>query len=458
MLEKIEMEIDPVRGVSSPSKEIDPIEKFPRFQYPTDPDLVDPPPTKHRRTLFCRPRLPKAIRHIPKHLPLLRNRSRPLLVNSTKSSPSTKNSSMRSNRSHPEKRQPDSRVSVGINDVTELSTQQCDTKLSRSSDGLLFLANKSQAKLPRHERKWRKPKHGDDSVLIGKEICFDPTVQLLEDTEIPMPGLSVHHKAVYRSKLRKLQQVEHYDDFLLGDRTLEEDSDDPSINIYFDVYGDSDDHSVSSQFLGIHLDCFAREEEEEIVFFSEEEDDDVEGEPTWNEGLSNDPEVDQDLFHSLETEIVFSFMEEGDSDEDSSGNSTPISKYSDCRSEFSGQGSIVLYDDPEVLFPLHDDNFLAISPNVDITTDFSFQNSSFGKFDSTLRGLFFASKETGRANVHTPETMMDSLSFGDDGDSLSRISVGDYSEEVLSTGSRPSDAVQSLVNLCRSEVLYNYRR
>merc|ERR1712232_1116218 len=79
------------------------------------------------------------------------------------------------------------------------------------------------------KRKPKKPRHGDDSVLIGLEISFDPTAELLVMDSQP--------RYIRRTRLEKLQKLQQYEDRLLGN--------DES----------SDEKSSGSDFLGFHLDC-----------------------------------------------------------------------------------------------------------------------------------------------------------------------------------------------------------
>lgn len=83
-------------------------------------------------------------------------------------------------------------------------------------------------------RKSKKPKHGDDSVLIGLVITIDPTIELLELGKQPL--------CIDKSKLKELQKVQTYSGTLLGGGKEEEESTEASPS--------------NSDLLGFHLECF----------------------------------------------------------------------------------------------------------------------------------------------------------------------------------------------------------
>jgi hypothetical protein len=192
----------------------------------------------------------------------------------------------------------------------------------------------------------KKKKHEVDNSadVLGLVIMFDETSELLREGSEP--------ECLKRSKLKKLQEMESYEDSLLGKPP--EDLSQVSSECFEDM-------------LGFHLDSIAMpdwqselesewdhneslgvspastlptptsgNEEIEIVFYYEDDDDDddeeeVESASQFSESVFIDDEA------SDECEIVFFACREEETDgEDSSCNDDEVeSKYTDCRSTFT---------------------------------------------------------------------------------------------------------------------------
>jgi hypothetical protein len=282
----------------------------------------------------------------------------------------------------------------------------------------------------RKSKKIKPPKHGDDSILIGMVIIFDPTSELLDSSAEP--------QCTKRTKLKKLQETEVYEDSLLG-----KDLDEPS------------EVSSIEDMLGFHLDCFPApsalelntradergekpycsilprktlSDEIEIVFSKDEDED---SEPSGS--VYKDEEEDIEIvFYSCQDEEPHGEEESnnGSSSDESS------SKYTDCRSNIT---------------PLPTEWFLPASEKCLDQDTCSEATPGYEWFhpdhlDVETRKTHTADIFQGVLKAGGSPSTEDTLSF--DIDERTDTS-GDSSVDCMSVGSGASQVVQSLVEICR---------
>ena len=309
----------------------------------------------------------------------------------------------------------------------------------------------------RQKHKARKPRHGDDSVLIGMVITFDPTTELLE--------MGTEPQCVNRTMLGKLQQNDEYDDFLLGDRRDEEES--------------SEELPSFSELLGFHLNAFAlpqnmdtsMEEEPECPFPEGTLGVDRSFEIIFSEGEMSLDKIATSANYSRnqvdpeeEIEIVFSPIESShksdDEDNDDSSHdsgSKSSSEVMDCKSQESEGSALPLeWMLPETTPQLPGTKTMP-SPSPTKSEACKDEAPDYEWFhpdhldvrivnQHTPRLLFIADGKP-KLTWNTPSTMGETFSF--DAFSCFDDGSGAPSAEVLSTVSAPSEAVQSLVEFCQ---------
>jgi hypothetical protein len=315
------------------------------------------------------------------------------------------------------------------------------------------------------QRKLRKPRHGDDSVLIGMMITFDPTAELL--------SLGTKPQSIAKSFLGELQKSDDYQGYILGDWKEEESAEElPSF----------------SELLGFHLDCFepppaidtawgddddepkypflsSTQEEEEIKFVFEHGLDDSDALVTsfieLPEGMADS---DED-----EIEIVFYPIDhvhcpEDDEEGISHSSLTKTGSDMDCQSQSSDGSALPL----EWMLPKHSMKVVVTSGSLLLDPpEYEWFHPDHQDVDISnphtplaLFGAFFDEKHR---NSVTPTTVGETLSF----DAQTSFD-GSEGCGVLTSSSLPSEAVQSLVEFChltggdscqtcQSEYLHHYQ-
>jgi hypothetical protein len=291
------------------------------------------------------------------------------------------------------------------------------------------------------KRKHRKPRHGDDSVLIGMIITFDPTTELLD--------MGTKPQCIQRTMLSALQKNEEYKGCLLGDRADEEES-------------SSEETPSFSDILGFHLDSFALPkmdtsmDEPECPFPSETLEVEEEVEIVFS--------ADDDAFEvddrEEEIEIVFYSDEQIRSPDDfdsSDDASTKSNKYMDCQSNASDGSALPLeWMIPEVSRQLPikfvDESFEATDDEAPPEYDwFLPEHLDVQPTKQHIpMALFSDLYQKAKISV-TPSTMGETFSY-DHQNSFDCSEGNSTSGEVLSVdGSLPSEAVQSLLEFCHSD-------
>lgn len=345
------------------------------------------------------------------------------------------------------------------------------------------------------KRKSRKPKHGDDSVLIGMEIMFDPTTELLD--------LGREPQCIKRTTLVKLQQNDEHTGFLLGSmKNGEEESTEESTS-FSDLLGfqldafalpKKMDTSMEeepecafpevttaqeediSDLLGFHLDVFAlpekldtsMEEEPVCPFPDATMDADEAIEITFHGSprklFPNVTGIDDSLEQvnpDDEIEIVFypienfhTPVEEEPSDDDSKSSS----KYPECTSKASAESSILPFEWmlPELNLQTSTGSTFWRLPNPEPEPEApEYEWFHPDHLDLEIvkkhspRLVFGSVAKPSTKSSFTPITIAETVSFADAFSSFDDGSDGPE-EEVMSTGSLPSDAVRNLIQFCRS--------
>jgi hypothetical protein len=292
------------------------------------------------------------------------------------------------------------------------------------------------------KRKHRKPKHGDDSVLIGMIITFDPTSELLD--------MGTKPQCIKRTMLSRLQKNEEYQGCLLGNRTEEEES-------------STEETPSVSDILGFHLDTFALPkidtsveepecpfpsettgvEEEEVVFSS------------GVRGLNQVPNPADDSFEAEDWEEEIEIVFYSDDDLSSDDSSSKCSKHTDCRSDTSDGSALPL----EWMLPtasrqlpvkLIDESFEVMRDETPEYEWFLPEHLDVQPIKEHTPMALFGDLASQKAKISlTPSTAGETFSFQNQ--SSFDGSEGNTSGEVLSVGSAPSEAVQSLLELCQSD-------
>lgn len=289
------------------------------------------------------------------------------------------------------------------------------------------------------KRKNQKPKHGDDSVLIGLIITYDPTTEMLD--------MGTEPQCIKRTMLSELQKTEEYKGCLLGDRTVEEES-------------STEETPSISDILGFHLDSFAlpkidtSTEEPDCPFPSETLEDEEEIVFSFGANPAIDSFGAED--HGEEIEIVFYATEQLGEDESSSDEvSSKSSKYLDCRSDSSNGSALPLeWMLPEATqqlpFKLVDESFEANNDELPEYEWFLPDHMDVHTNNQHTPVALFSGGGFHKAKIsETPSTMGETFSF-ENQNSLDG-SEGNISGEVLSVGSLPSEAVQSLLEFCQPD-------
>ncbi len=315
---------------------------------------------------------------------------------------------------------------------------------STAADSSIGVPQEPKASLPpKHKlRKSREAKHGDDSILIGMIVCFDPTAELLNMGNEP--------QCVGKTSLGKLQKNDDHQGHLLGDWKEEESAEElPSF----------------SDLLGFHLDCFGPpsninssmeeeeqdhsfprfHDEEEINFVFQHQSDEHEAAMDYRDSSPIETEGDEEI------EIVFFPINHVYTPDDDDEVSLPSSfKESSCldgqTNESEGSALPV-----EWMLPESEGNLCNKLENCGSILDppeYEWFHPDHLDVKATNPHAPIAKFSSWPVKIHrfsvTPSTVGETLSFD------VRSSSCDSSEgsEVLSDGSRPSEAVQSLLDFC----------